>query len=245
MPQTWCLYVARNLVETALKQKFVFNPRRKGRSVLLQTSRSVPGTGRSKTIYLGTFSRAMNPDLLVNVRSLAPGQDFEGLRLGAKATVSLDAGDCARIRGWLEEHGTYRALKERQGAAQRALEDAAAREKKSMRAELEAELAATLAGCWRPSSPLPDGQEASYALVQAEQAFELASKQLVEAARKARLAGGQLSSLRSQNMDPSCSAGLLDELQARANRVRLAGLEKFTAACQDAGLMERRRQRQE
>lgn len=221
-------------------RKVSISPRTGSVTVSLVTHEYDATLKRTKTVYLGSFRRDLDPTLIPLGQSDEAAVVAPFIR-GREGPTPFSWDVLARIREWLQQHGTYRQVQEARVAAERAEGAAREAEQDSLRTQIEAEVLRALGGCWRPSGTVASAESAEYALVQVAQALELAAAEIERGAAQMRAAGHRLTSVRSQATDVNSDGNPLDRLQAKTNRVRLEAFGLFISACQSAGLMERRK----
>jgi hypothetical protein len=188
-------------------------------------------TRRTKTIYLGSVRADANPNRPEGAVRLRPNISLEG------AAVELTLERLEVVRMWLEEHGTYRAKQAAEEQAWINERNWKEIEEQSRRSVIETELRIRLEGQWRDSFEASMSAKTKDPLQAAAAAVAEASRFVVSEASRLRQEGGRLSRVRSIQLDVDQCKTELDRLQARANQLRLVGLEEFSSHCKDAGLM--------
>lgn len=224
-----------------MKKSFVINPPRPGRSTAtIVTHVYNQQTRRTKTVYLGSFSVALDPDSVPSEVLIQPGERAYGISLSAGANRPFDAEHLAAIRSWLELNGSHRQEQLAEWVRCRAENERQAAEREALRAELETELRPTLEAAIREALERERLMTAPSPLVAAIAALDSAAEHVVQRAEELRAAGHRISSIRQTKTTCSSTAGPLDALQADANRIRTAAFKRFEKSCQAAGIMAQR-----
>ncbi|MEJ5999733.1 hypothetical protein [Paucibacter soli] len=207
-----------------------------------------PKTQRTRATYLGSFSIDADPSQIPADGAIAAGGSAYGVRLVPYrqfegGPFELSAPELQRIKGWLEDHGTF-VPRQRADQAKRAAAEALAHQKqltlereleKSIRARVETEVRAEIAAAAQRS-------EGGW-FDRLEVAFRDANTELVAEAARLRARGIELSALRRRGSELAVPANELDELQAMASTIRIDLHKQFEDACKRARLMTQRRTR--
>lgn len=217
----------------------ILSPRSTGQSAAVVGHEYDRVAKRRRAVYLGNVCIGGNPDhpeqaLRLLERKILNGQPVQAI-----------AGNWEAVREWLARYGPYRR---QQLALQKKEEEETRRVREEHeRLQLEritAELRERLEAEWRA--------EFNVAQAKADEPIQVATDAIAAAGDFARgrtealrSAGVQLARIRSVQLETSEGASELDQLQVRANRLRLAQFGAFVAACQDAGLVEREQHRAE
>jgi hypothetical protein len=197
--------------------------------------------GRTRTIYLGSFSLGLDPDRLLGLERIGPGQCVEGVSLSAntcekQTSFTLVSSDLSEIRSWLLEHGTFAT---RQAAERRALEtaeSAAVMERERFTAQLEVEIRLRLEQEWLDAFKvrLQEGRRAP--LDALSELLASAGRHVISEAETLRSSGQRLTRIRS----PGEVLSPLDALLARTLSIRRLGFKQFEIDCKAAGLMTKK-----
>lgn len=224
-------------------KRFVIKPPAAGRSkATLVTHDYSTAEQRTQTVYLGGFSLDLDPDQIPVDGVVEPGSMAFGVSLKAGAVAwgepfSLASTDLSRIRRWLEMYGTYRKRVEAEASARAHAEALSRAAHAELVADVEADLRGRLEAQWRAEFQAALERSQQRPLDAAEEALGQACNDLRRRAAELVAAGHRLTKLRSASTETSAASSPLDELQARANRIRLEAFAAFERACKEAGLM--------
>ena len=231
-------------------KKFVIKPPKAGRSTveliahpyLSKEAAKAQGLERgTQTIYLGSFSMNLDPGRLAGVLRVIGGDASSGISLRPHVivdgqTFELDAQDVNQIRDWLVEHGSYLREQQRlvQIQAEREKELIALRQRleAEIRLELRESLRAELLSELKPSAAIP-------ALSAAVDALDTAAAAVTTEVDRLTASCAHRST-RRLNAAHDSDLGI-DALREATERLRRTAFREFEEACQDAGLMKRRR----
>jgi hypothetical protein len=222
-------------------KKLVINSPRPGRSTATLVTHVYDHVSkRTRTVYLGCLGVGVDPDLIPDDASIAPGERRYGIRVSKTSVRPLDPEDLAGIRAWLEAHGSYRQLQARLLESKLAIESCRALERAEMRSEVEAELRSCIEKEVRDAMEHERRASELTPLQAAMAALERAAEHVVEAAARLRADGHRVSNTRRASLMVGAGSSPLDALQAEANCIRIEGLAKFEASCKAARLMAHR-----
>lgn len=203
---------------------------RPGRTtVSMYCHRYNPETGKTVTIYVGSFRVDLDP-AEVPQTPLAAGQRCAGISISPQAPFSLETEHLLDIQRWLIVHGSYlrdHAIKRSEKAKETAVLKAQLREE--IRRELEHESAA--------AREVFETHTVGWALLEAEEALRRAIHHLPNEVAAAKAKGVRLRRIRSLNTQITDDMSALDVLQALVNRIRLTAISDFEQACKATGLM--------
>lgn len=224
-----------------MKKSFVINAARPGRSTAtIVTHVYNHETRRTETVYLGSFSIALDPDALPNEGTIHPGERAYGISLSPGARRPFAAEDLAIVRDWLELNGLHRREQLAEWARHRAESDRRAAEREALRLELEAELRPKLEAEIREALQRERPMETPDPLEAAVAALDSAALHVVQRAGELRAAGHRLSGVRRTKTTPPSPATPLDALQTDANLIRTHAIKQFELGCKAAGIMAQR-----
>lgn len=195
---------------------------------------------RTRTVYLGSVLVDANPEQPEQALRLQAGKTLRG------APFEATDEHLALVRNWLEAHGTYRR---RQREAEQALERerlARLEAEDRLKERIEAQLRTALEQQWRDEFEARAAGRQADPLQAAVDALAAAREFVQTEAARLRQSGVRLARVRTTRLEVGRNASALDQLQARANRLRLAAFDAFATGCKQAGLMgaqQRRRTR--
>ena len=230
-------------------KRFVIKSPKPGKTtVTLVTHRYEPASlnqgrtvGRTRTVYLGSFNLDLDPDGLLGVERIGPGQRVAGVALRAndcdeQMTFALGSSDASDIRKWLLQHGTFAKRKEVERKALEVAESAAVSDRERLVARLEVEIRQRLEQGWRDAYNAKLESVRNSALDTLAEALVSAGRHVILEAEMLRKSGRPLTRIRS----PGPVLSPLDALLARTLSIRNLGFEQFKNDCKTAGLMTRK-----
>lgn len=234
-----------------MKRFVIKSPSAGRRTVTLATHEYVRETGpdgrsrgATKTVYLGSFSLDLNPDLLRCVEHISAGETAGGITLrpdtyAAGEPFTLDAEDLEQIREWLVAHGTY--IKRRESLEQYRIEEARVRaeERAALASQIEVELRARLTTEIRAAFEAELAAKRVNALDAAAEMLRQAGQVVVEEAGRLKAGGPRVSARRRAVADEEVKSAR-QALLARTLRLRKEVFAEFEEACKQAGLMTRK-----
>lgn len=186
---------------------------------------------RTRTVYLGSVRIDGDPDMPERAVRLRPGRTLDGHPVGL-TTEHLE-----HVQSWLVRNGTYRHTKYLEEEAQRRRRLEEEIEEQVRVARIEADLRARLEAQWRAEFQASIPKQTVDPLVAAVESVSRAGEFLKTEASRLRSEGMRLTRVRSTLLDTEKCKTALDQLQARANRLRISALESFAKDCKEAGLM--------
>lgn len=189
-----------------------------------------PESRRTRTIYLGRVRVDAHPERPEAALCLTPGAAVGGVPFVPTAE------HLRAVSAWLEARGTFRRAERAAALAAQQERERRQSEERELEGRIRAALKTELEAQWRA-----EFDAALDPLEAADAALARAAEQVRREATELKAHGERLTRLRSVGQDPDRCAPALDRLQARANRLRLAQFSAFVAACQDAGLVGRKR----
>jgi len=224
-----------------MKNNFVINSPRPGRSTVTMVTHVYDhDTRRTRTVYLGSFSVGLDPDVLPPDGCIPPGSRCHGISLSTAATTDFGPEDLAVIREWLEVHGSHCREQAARRVRVQAEQDRRAGETEALRRQVEAELRVRVEQELRESMEQERRASEPEPVDAAMMALDRAAEYIVQLAAQLRADGHEVSNIRRAIVKVGASASPLDLLQARANRVRLEGFARFEAGCKSARVMAHR-----
>ena len=186
---------------------------------------------RTRTVYLGSVRIDGDPDMPERAVRLRPGRTLDG------HPVQLTTEHLEHVQRWLVRNGTYRHTKYLEEEAQRRRRLEEEIEEQVRVARIEADLRARLEAQWRNEFEASLTEQTVDPLVRAVEAVSRAGEFLKTEAAHLRSEGVKLTRVRSTHLDTQKCKTALDQLQARANQVRLSAFGSFATDCKEAGLM--------
>lgn len=227
-----------------MKKSFVINPPRPGRStVTMVTHVYDQETRRTRTVYLGSFSVGLDPDVLPTDGCIPPGGRRHGVSLSTAASTAFGPEALAVIREWLEAHGSHRREQAARRARAEAEQDRQTREAEMLRRQVEEELRPRVEQEVRESMERERRASEPEPLEAAMTALDRAAEYVVQLAAQLRADGYEVSNIRRARMTVGAKGNPLDLLQARTNKVRQECFARFEAGCKTARVMAHRSQR--
>lgn len=204
-----------------------------------QGERSAPIVGyeydkvrqRTRTVYLGSVRIDANPNSPARAVRLRPNPELDG------QLVELTPERLIQVSEWLEAHGTYRHNQRMEELHQERVRKYQEQKEQERVAGIEAELRLRLESQWRAEFEASMPQQTVDPLVTAVEAVSRAGEFLKTEAARLRSEGVRLTRVRSTHLDTQKCKTALDQLQARANQVRLSAFGSFATDCKEAGLM--------
>lgn len=224
-------------------RRFVIKKPNPGRStVTIVTHEYKASTGRTRTVYLGSFSAHLDPDTLVGLESAKAGDSVRGIRLkagtlAAGSPFALDVCDIEQIRRWLMRFGTVIKKREAETATKVAEQRIADEARTRLVAQVEAELRSRLESDWRAAFLADQEASRQSAMDAAVEALKEAGQQVIAEARALRAQGQRLT---RRECASSVNMATLDGLLLRTVAIRKAAFEQFEEDCKVAGLMTRK-----
>lgn len=214
-----------------MKTFHIKQPRQDERSAAIVGYEYDTASQRTRTVYLGSIRIDANPDWPERAVRLRPDRTLDG------QTVELTHERLAQVSQWLEAHGTYRHNQRMEALARERVRKYQEQKEQERVAAIETELRSRLEAQWRAEFEASRLQQNADPLSAAVAAITLAGDFVKAEAERLRKQGVRLSRVRSTELDVEKCKTALDQLQARANHVRLRGLESFSADCKAAGVM--------
>lgn len=198
-------------------------------------------TKKTETKYCGSFPLGLDPSAIPTDGEVRPGERRYGISLRPQAPFPLHAEDLAYIRDWLRKHGLF----ERHAAEERAARSAAAAAREQERVSLLAEMERVVrASVEAEVSARYEAQRAAARqnpLDALEAAFAEATREVACRAADLKSQGQVLGRQRDWRKLDEVEDSPLDALWRQTSRIRLEVMVAFEDACQDAGLMARRK----
>lgn len=214
-----------------MKTFHIKHPREGERSAAIVGYEYDTARQRTRTVYLGSVRIDANPNSPARAVRLRPDRELDG------QPVELTPERLIQVSEWLEAHGTYRETQRKEELNRERVRKYHEQKEQEWIASIEAELRLRLEAQWRAEFEASMPTRTVDPLVAAVEAVSCAGEFLKAEAARLRSEGVRLTRVRSTHLDIQNCRTALDQLQARANQVRLSAFEYFAKDCKEAGLM--------